>query len=71
MNALPVRGLRPFADTLACRGPAQPVARICRWATQSRQAVAFRLPAGFQSVYNLADGTEARSLEIDRAFPRH
>jgi rhodanese-related sulfurtransferase len=51
--------------------PSQPVVCICHHGVRSRQAVAFLLRSGFESVYNLAGGIEAWSMEVDPAVPRY
>lgn len=49
----------------------QPVVCICHHGVRSRQAVAFLMQHGFDSVYNLAGGIEAWSMEVDPATARY
>jgi rhodanese-related sulfurtransferase len=49
----------------------QPIVCICHHGVRSRQAVAFLVHAGFESVYNLAGGVDAWSMEVDPAVPRY
>lgn len=50
---------------------AQPVVCICHHGVRSLQAVAFLVRAGFDSVYNLAGGIDAWSMEVDPGVPRY
>jgi rhodanese-related sulfurtransferase len=63
MNQVPQR--------LAELDPAQPVLCICHHGMRSAQVVAFLERAGFDSVYNLAGGIDAWSLQIDPSVPRY
>ncbi len=49
----------------------QPIVCICHHGVRSRQAVAFLVQAGFESVYNLAGGIDAWSMEVDPAVARY
>lgn len=49
----------------------QPIVCICHHGVRSRQAVAFLVRLGFESVYNLAGGVDAWSMEVDPAVPRY
>ena len=51
--------------------PLQPIVCYCHHGMRSLQVVAFLQRQGFESVYNLAGGIEAWSLEIDPAVPRY
>lgn len=58
----------PRWDASACgHERLQPVAPICRHRVHSRQTVAFLVRSRFESVYNLAGGVDARSMEVDLA----
>jgi rhodanese-related sulfurtransferase len=50
---------------------AQPVVCFCQHGARSRQVAAFLERQGFESVYNLAGGIDAWSLEVDAAVPRY
>ncbi|MFY7863657.1 rhodanese-like domain-containing protein [Roseateles sp.] len=51
--------------------PTQPIVCYCHHGVRSLQVVAFLQRAGFESVYNLAGGIDAWSLEADPAVPRY
>lgn len=51
--------------------PAQPILCICHHGMRSAQVVAFLERAGFDSVYNLAGGIDAWSVQVDPAVPRY
>lgn len=51
--------------------PLQPVVVYCHHGMRSLQVVAFLLRQGFESVYNLAGGIDAWSLEADASVPRY
>ena len=51
--------------------PAQPVVCFCHHGVRSRQVVAFLERQGYESVYNLAGGIEAWSVEVDPQVPRY
>lgn len=63
MNEVPGR--------LAELDPAQPILCICHHGMRSAQVVAFLERAGFGSVYNLAGGIDAWSLQVDPSVPRY
>lgn len=63
MNEVPGR--------LAELDPAQPILCICHHGVRSAQVVAFLERAGFESVYNLAGGIDAWSLQVDPSVPRY
>ena len=58
-------------DTLGELDPAQPIVCMCHHGVRSLQVVAFLERHGFESVYNLAGGIDAWSVEVDRAVPRY
>jgi len=51
--------------------PLQPVIVYCHHGMRSMQVVAFLQRQGFETVYNLAGGIEAWSLEADPSVPRY
>ncbi|QPF74492.1 sulfurtransferase [Roseateles sp. DAIF2] len=51
--------------------PAQPIVVYCHHGMRSLQVVAFLERQGFESVYNLAGGIDAWSLEVDPSVPRY
>ena len=51
--------------------PLQPIVCYCHHGMRSLQVVAFLQRQGFESVYNLAGGIEAWSLDVDPAVPRY
>lgn len=51
--------------------PQQPVIVYCHHGMRSMQVVAFLQRQGFETVYNLAGGIEAWSLEADPSVPRY
>ncbi|MDN3920277.1 rhodanese-like domain-containing protein [Roseateles violae] len=51
--------------------PLQPVVVYCHHGMRSLQVVAFLQRQGFESVYNLAGGIDAWSLEVDASVPRY
>ncbi len=51
--------------------PLQPVVCYCHHGMRSLQVVAFLQRQGFESVYNLAGGIDAWSLETDASVPRY
>ena len=51
--------------------PAQPVVCICHHGARSAQVVAFLERQGFESVYNLAGGIDAWSVQVDPGVPRY
>ena len=63
--------LMQLPERLAGLDRAQPVVCICHHGVRSRQAVAFLVQHGFESVYNLAGGIEAWSMEVDPAVARY
>ena len=63
MNSIPQR--------LAELDPSQPIVCICHHGARSLQVVAFLERQGFESVYNLAGGTDAWSTHIDPSVPRY
>ncbi len=63
MNEVPLR--------LAELDPAQPILCICHHGVRSAQVVAFLERAGFASIYNLAGGIDAWSLQVDPSVPRY
>jgi rhodanese-related sulfurtransferase len=65
---VPLRELPGRADDLP---QTQPIVCICHHGVRSRQAVAFLVHRGFESVYNLAGGVDAWSMEVDPAVPRY
>ncbi|HEV7913362.1 MAG TPA: rhodanese-like domain-containing protein [Albitalea sp.] len=60
-----------IAERLAELDPARPIVCICHHGVRSLQVVAFLTRQGFESVYNLAGGIDAWSLEVDPAVPRY
>ena len=58
-------------DTLGELDPTQPIVCMCHHGVRSLQVVAFLERQGFGSVYNLAGGIDAWSVEVDRAVPRY
>lgn len=51
--------------------PAQSVVVYCHHGMRSLQVVAFLERQGFESVYNLAGGIDAWSVEVDPQVPRY
>lgn len=51
--------------------PAQSIVCICHHGVRSLQVVAFLERHGFKSVYNLAGGIDAWSVEVDPTVPRY
>ena len=51
--------------------PVQPVVCICHHGARSAQVVAFLERHGFGSVYNLAGGSDAWSMQVDSSVPRY
>lgn len=51
--------------------PLQPIVCYCHHGMRSLQVVAFLQRQGFNSVYNLAGGIEAWSVQMDPAVPRY
>ena len=51
--------------------PAQSIVCICHHGVRSLQVVAFLERHGFESVYNLAGGIDAWSVEVDPTVPRY
>ena len=51
--------------------PAQSIVCICHHGVRSLQVVAFLERHGFESVYNLAGGIDAWSVEVDPSVPRY
>jgi rhodanese-related sulfurtransferase len=49
----------------------QSIVCICHHGVRSLQVVAFLQRQGFESVYNLAGGIDAWSVEVDPAVPRY
>jgi rhodanese-related sulfurtransferase len=60
-----------LAERLDELDPRQPVVCYCHHGMRSLQVVAFLLRQGFETVYNLAGGIEAWSLQVDPAVPRY
>lgn len=56
---------------LAELDPARPIVVYCHHGMRSLQVVAFLERQGFESVYNLAGGIDAWSLEVDPSVPRY
>jgi len=50
---------------------AQPIVCYCHHGMRSLQVVAFLQRQGFDSVYNLAGGIEAWSVQMDPSVPRY
>ena len=65
---LPMSGLPAGLDQL---DPLQPVVCICHHGARSAQVVAFLEREGFSTVYNLAGGIDAWSIQVDAAVPRY
>jgi rhodanese-related sulfurtransferase len=63
MNSIPER--------LSELDASQPVVCICHHGARSAQVVAFLERQGFESVYNLAGGIDAWSLQVDAGVPRY
>jgi rhodanese-related sulfurtransferase len=51
--------------------PAQTIVCICHHGVRSLQVVAFLERNGYASVYNLAGGIDAWSVEVDPSVPRY
>lgn len=51
--------------------PSQSIVCICHHGVRSLQVVAFLERQGFESVYNLAGGIDAWSVEVDPSVPRY
>jgi rhodanese-related sulfurtransferase len=58
-------------ERLAELDPMQPIVCVCHHGVRSLQVVAFLERQGYESVYNLAGGIDAWSLEVDPAVPRY
>jgi len=56
---------------LAELDPAQPMLCICHHGMRSAQVVAFLARQGFDSVYNLAGGIDAWSMQVDPSVPQY
>jgi len=65
---IPLAGIPDAIDEL---DPAQSIVCICHHGVRSLQAVAFLERQGFESVYNLAGGIDAWSLQVDPRVPRY
>jgi rhodanese-related sulfurtransferase len=65
---LPIGQIAQRLDEL---DPLQPVVCYCHHGMRSLQVVAFLQRQGFESVYNLAGGIDAWSVEVDAAVPRY
>lgn len=51
--------------------PSQPIVCVCHHGVRSLQVVAFLERNGFESVYNLAGGIDAWSVQVDPSVPRY
>jgi rhodanese-related sulfurtransferase len=51
--------------------PAQSIVCLCHHGVRSLQVVAYLERQGFESVYNLAGGIDAWSLQVDPGVPRY
>jgi rhodanese-related sulfurtransferase len=72
--ARPEQRLIPMGEIparLAELDPAQPIVVYCHHGMRSLQVVAFLERQGFESVYNLAGGIDAWSMEVDPSVPRY
>src|SRR5438105_4795776 len=58
-------------DRLDDLDPSQSIVCICHHGVRSLQVVAFLERHGFESVYNLAGGIDAWSVEVDPTVPRY
>ncbi|MBW8831093.1 MAG: sulfurtransferase [Burkholderiales bacterium] len=58
-------------DRLDDLEPSQSIVCICHHGVRSLQVVAFLERHGFESVYNLAGGIDAWSVEVDPTVPRY
>jgi rhodanese-related sulfurtransferase len=65
---IPIGSLVQRLDEL---DPSQPIVCICHHGVRSLQVVAFLQRQGWESVYNLAGGVDAWSLEMDPSVPRY
>lgn len=65
---LPIRNLPERIDEL---DRSQSIVCICHHGVRSLQVVAFLERQGFESVYNLAGGIDAWSVEVDPTVPRY
>ena len=63
MNEVPARRAELDAS--------QPIVCLCHHGMRSLQVVAFLSQQGHESVYNLAGGIDAWSLEVDPTVPRY
>ena len=63
--------LASIPDMLDGLDPAQPIVCFCHHGVRSLQVVAFLERQGFESVYNLAGGIDAWSLQVDPRVPRY
>jgi len=68
MRNIPLQRIPGELDTL---DPSQPIVCLCHHGMRSQQVVAFLERQGFESVYNLAGGIDAWSLQVDPAVPRY
>jgi rhodanese-related sulfurtransferase len=58
-------------ERLAELDPAQPVICVCHHGMRSAQVAHFLTREGFETVYNLAGGIDAWSLQVDATVPRY
>jgi rhodanese-related sulfurtransferase len=65
---IPIRTLPERLDELDV---SQSIVCICHHGVRSLQVVAFLERHGFESVYNLAGGIDAWSVEVDPTVPRY
>ena len=63
--------LAHIPDRMGELDPSQPIVCICHHGVRSLQVVAFLERQGFESVYNLAGGIDAWSVEVDPTVPRY
>jgi rhodanese-related sulfurtransferase len=63
--------IRTLPERLGELDPAQSIVCICHHGVRSLQVVAFLERQGFESVYNLAGGIDAWSVEVDPTVPRY
>jgi rhodanese-related sulfurtransferase len=66
--SIPMNSVPAHVDTL---DRTQPVVCICHHGARSAQVVAFLERQGYGSVYNLAGGIDAWSLQVDPSVPRY
>jgi rhodanese-related sulfurtransferase len=63
--------LQRIPDEAQRLDPSQSIVCLCHHGVRSLQVVAYLERQGFESVYNLAGGIDAWSLQVDPGVPRY